>query len=152
MSPAAKDSVQISAHEELIDSLKALNIQPLSRDAAEALDASDPLKHLRNEFNIPLVPRSAHENCDADEKCIYMCGNSLGLQPKNTAYLMKQELDTWAQMGVLAHFQHPYDRPWVSIEKQVVGGCAKLCGTNKYYCGIKASITNNENNYRCMFG
>lgn len=97
MIPVTKNA-QLTANEELTATLNSLKIQPLSQEAAEALDASDSLSHMRDEFNIPLVPSSSHGNCDANQKCIYMCGNSLGLQPKNTSVLMKQELDTWAQM------------------------------------------------------
>ena len=98
MIPVTNETLRLTAHEELTAILSALKIQPLSQEAAAALDASDSLSHMREEFNIPLVPKTSHGNCDANEKCIYMCGNSLGLQPKNTAELMKQELDTWAQM------------------------------------------------------
>ena len=39
---------------------------------ARALDASDPLAHLRERFHLP-------------ENQLYLCGHSLGLQPKATA-------------------------------------------------------------------
>ena len=32
--------------------------------------------------------------------CLYFCGNSLGLQPKQTRTLVIQELDKWQQMYV----------------------------------------------------
>ena len=37
---------------------------------------------------------------EADAECTYLCGNSLGLQPKNTRTLINQELDVW-QNGYL---------------------------------------------------
>ena len=48
-------------------------------EKAKTLDENDPLKHLRERFNIPL----ARNTCDIskiedDRKCIYLNGNSLG--------------------------------------------------------------------------
>ena len=35
---------------------------------------------------------------DGNDRCVYFCGNSLGLQPKETKTLVNQELDKWAKM------------------------------------------------------
>ena len=35
---------------------------------------------------------------DGEEECVYLCGNSLGLQPKEVSTLVHEELDKWAQM------------------------------------------------------
>ena len=43
---------------------------------AKLLDKEDKISHLRNDFHIP----KDHN----DNEWIYMCGNSLGLQPKLT--------------------------------------------------------------------
>lgn len=37
---------------------------------------------------------------DSEVDCIYFCGNSLGLQPKQAGTLVNQELDKWQQMYV----------------------------------------------------
>ena len=39
-----------------------------------------------------------------DEKCIYMCGQSLGLKPKNVNDYINDVLDTWGTSGVHSHF------------------------------------------------
>jgi kynureninase len=31
-----------------------------------------------------------------EEHCVYLCGHSLGLQPKNTKKLIEEELQVWA--------------------------------------------------------
>ena len=67
----------------------------MSPDFAKKLDEVDPLASFRSEFNIPLardVIKKANENkteqvdllggVDSKKECIYMTGNSLGLQPK----------------------------------------------------------------------
>jgi len=37
---------------------------------------------------------------DKEVDCIYFCGNSLGLQPKQARTLVNQEMDKWQQMYV----------------------------------------------------
>lgn len=49
------------------------------------------------------------------EHCLYFCGNSLGLQPKNVRKYIGEELDKWSEYGVEAHFK-PI-RPWVSFDE-----------------------------------
>ena len=74
--------------------------------------------NLRNDFVFPSVQsirqtalKDNHgSNDQSDEKassleiglesnspCVYMIGNSLGLQPKNTRKLLNEELDVWSE-------------------------------------------------------
>ena len=39
-----------------------------------------------------------------DEECIYMCGQSLGLKPKNVNEYVNEVLDVWGASGVHSHF------------------------------------------------
>lgn len=41
---------------------------------------------------------------DNEVDCMYFCGNSLGLQPKQARTLVIQELDKWQQMYVCAMY------------------------------------------------
>ena len=41
---------------------------------------------------------------DNGEPYVYLCGNSLGLQPKSTKEAIAQELEDWKQYGVEGHF------------------------------------------------
>ena len=52
-------------------------------DFAIAMDESDPLKEFRERFFFP-----KHSAGD----CIYLCGHSLGLQPKTASAYIQQEL------------------------------------------------------------
>jgi kynureninase len=65
-----------------------------SLEFAIALDK----KHgsFRQDFYIPTVRQVAPSSSD-DSECVYLCGNSLGLQPKRTQELITQELDVWAK-------------------------------------------------------
>jgi len=67
-----------------------------SLDFARYLDATDPLRSFRDRFHIPL--RNGR-------KLAYLCGNSLGLQPKTARAALEQELDTWQHLGVEGWFQ-----------------------------------------------
>ncbi|HTD39246.1 MAG TPA: hypothetical protein VK671_01410, partial [Mucilaginibacter sp.] len=63
---------------------------------AETLDAQDELGHFRNEFLIP-----QHNGRDT----IYLCGNSLGLQPKSAEKYLNTQLATWKDLAVEGWFQ-----------------------------------------------
>lgn len=85
---------------------------------ARELDARDALCAYREEFHIPRGPDGA--------SCIYLCGNSLGLQPKGVRGLMEQELEEWARLGVDAHFRgrspwYPYHEQFREVGARLVG-------------------------------
>lgn len=56
----------------------------------------------------------------------YFCGHSLGLQPKNAASYIQQELDRWAQLGVDGHFVG--DPAWMDFHEVLAGPSAYLVG------------------------
>ena len=70
---------------------------------AKQLDQNDTLAHFRSQFHIP---KDKNGN-----DLIYFCGNSLGLQPKNTKSYIDQELDDWARLGVEGHTEGK--NPWL---------------------------------------
>lgn len=73
-----------------------------TRAFARSLDRADSLSHFRKQFHIPQVKGKAS---------IYLCGNSLGLQPRSTEKWLKEELNDWARLGVEGHFHAK--RPWL---------------------------------------
>jgi kynureninase len=58
---------------------------------ADAMDAKDPLRSFRDEFHFPVVPDTATHRAPGS-KTIYLCGNSLGLQPAYTDKYVTEEL------------------------------------------------------------
>lgn len=88
------------------------------RTYAEQQDAEDPLAPLRDAFHLP-------RRSDGSS-AVYLCGHSLGLQPKGVAELLQEELSAWAHLGVDAHFQAR--RPWVSYHELLAPGLARLTG------------------------
>ena len=87
-------------------------------DFALSLDAKDELRKYRNEFHIPLQKN--------EEEHIYMCGNSLGLQPKRTKEYLNQELEDWATFGVEGHFHAK--NPWMPYHEFLTESYAKIVG------------------------
>jgi len=88
-----------------------------SIDYARRQDAGDPLAIYREEFHIPP---------GADGDCIYLCGNSLGLQPREVQQLMDEELEAWRELGVEGHFRAA--RPWMAYHEQLAHPLAALVG------------------------
>lgn len=76
---------------------------PLSdRALALALDNSDPLAALRDEYNIP----------GASEGAAYVCAHALGPQPKKVGALLQEEVNAWATVGIHGHTNHPTGKHW----------------------------------------
>ena len=89
-------------------------------DRARELDAVDPLARFREQFHFP---------DDAEGKpCLYFCGNSLGLQPKNVQDIVDEELTAWRQRAVDAHFEG--ERPWYSYHERFAAPLARLVGAH----------------------
>ncbi|KAJ9649561.1 Kynureninase (L-kynurenine hydrolase) [Coniosporium tulheliwenetii] len=124
-------------------------------DYAQSLDAKDPLRHLRDEFHIPtkadlkrkkLEPDDEDDNPEALESCTYLCGNSLGLQPKRTFDYIYKYLSTWATKGVYGHFKELEDAmspPWVHMDDAVKGQTAKIVGALPSEVAVMESLTVN---------
>jgi kynureninase len=89
----------------------------LDAAGAKALDAADELAPFAAEF---------HQPAGSGRKSIYLCGHSLGLQPKSAARYVEQELDDWRRLGVLGH--HAAARPWIPYHEQAAAPLAALIG------------------------
>lgn len=82
------------------------------------MDGQDPLRDFRARFHIPQSP--------AGGDCVYLCGNSLGLQPKDTRDALLQELEDWKNLGVEGHFQAR--NPWLPYHEFLTESYARLVG------------------------
>ncbi len=85
---------------------------------ARRLDAADPLASMRAQFLMPRGP-------DGREQ-LYLCGNSLGLQPRRAAALVNEVLTSWAQRAVEGHFHG--EHPWYPYHEFVREPGARLVG------------------------
>eukprot|EP01135_Chromosphaera_perkinsii_P003241 Nk52_evm16s239 gene=Nk52_evmTU16s239 len=107
------------------------------KEFAEFLDAHDELRHLRDEYFIPPMTAKGGKSKDS----IYMCGNSLGLMPKNTEEAVKTEMEKWKNVGVEGHFTGEY--PWVSIGELPVENMAKVVGASPEEVVLMNTLTVN---------
>lgn len=88
---------------------------------AQTLDAADPLAGFRAQFAWPAGRDGA--------PAIYLCGHSLGLMPLAARRCVQQELDDWAQLGVLGH--HDARRAWIGYAEQLAPALARLTGARE---------------------
>ena len=84
------------------------------------MDSKDELRNFRNQYHIP-----KKEGKDA----IYFCGNSLGLQPKEAAGLVENEMNRWRDLGVEGHFKGEW--PWTQYHKAVVHPAMDIVGAKE---------------------
>jgi kynureninase len=91
-----------------------------SLDAAGAreMDQADELADYRERFHIPRQP--------GGEEVVYLCGNSLGLEPKSTRSYVERELLAWERLGVKGHFHGP--EAWMPYHKLLTEQTARLVG------------------------
>jgi kynureninase len=89
-----------------------------TKEFAAAQTARDPLAHFRERFHIPKMPDGSD--------CIYLCGQSLGLQPKSAREYVEQELQDWARLGVDAHLQAR--NPWMPYHELLTAPISRLAG------------------------
>ena len=84
------------------------------------MDSKDELRNFRDQYHIP-----KKEGKDA----IYFCGNSLGLQPKEAAGLVENEMNRWRDLGVEGHFKGEW--PWTQYHKAVVHAAMDIVGAKE---------------------
>ena len=104
-----------------------------SIEFAKALDRTDPLKTFRNQFHIP-------KHTDGEEK-IYLCGNSLGLQPTNTQKYIQKELDGWAKFGVDGHTEA--EHAWMPYHEFLTEKMSKIVGAKPQEVVVMNTLTTN---------
>ncbi len=104
-----------------------------SLDYAKQQDITDSLAKFRNKFHIP-------KNANGEE-LIYLCGNSLGLQPKITSDYIKLVLDDWAKFGVEGHTVAEF--PWLPYHEFLTENMAKIVGAKPSEVVVMNTLTTN---------
>ena len=100
---------------------------------AGRLDAEDPLRAFRDRFLLP-------QRSDGSAQ-IYLCGHSLGLEPRGVRPLIEQELSQWASLGVDGHFHGK--APWYSYHELLRDAGARLVGALPHEVVFMNSLTVN---------
>ncbi len=100
---------------------------------ASEMDARDPLAPFREEFHIPPAPDG--------NPSVYLCGHSLGLQPKRAREYIETELEDWAKLAVEAHFRGR--NPWMPYHRLLTANMARVVGAEPDEVVVMNSLTAN---------
>ncbi len=103
-----------------------------SAEFAARLDEQDELKSFREDFLIP-----QHHGKDI----IYLCGNSLGLQPKAAQQELTRQLANWQNLAVEGWFQG--NEPWLAYHQQLLPTLADILGAQPVELTVMNSLTVN---------
>ena len=91
-------------------------------DFARSLDQNDPLSAFQDRFHLP------HRN---GQRLRYLCGNSLGLQPKAIRAALDDELAVWQNLAVEGWFEQDEavrNKPWLTIHERSKPALAHIVG------------------------
>jgi kynureninase len=105
----------------------------LDLERARTLDAADPLSDWRDEFHFPDDPSGA--------RAIYLCGNSLGLQPRQAVTEVARVLADWQRLAVLGH--HGGSAHWLTYQDVLAPSLGRLVGAAPEEVTAMASLTIN---------
>ncbi|MEP6646431.1 MAG: kynureninase [Saprospiraceae bacterium] len=86
----------------------------------------------RDLFHIPVIN---------GKESVYLCGNSLGLQPKKVKEYVNEELDDWATLGVEGHLHARH--PWLPYHEFLTKSMSTLVGANLSEVVVMNSLTVN---------
>jgi kynureninase len=101
--------------------------------AARARDAADPAAARRAEFHFPRRPDGA--------EVVYLCGNSLGLQPRRAGGDVAAFMAEWQRLGVLGY--HDATADWLNLHERLAPTAAELAGARQAEVVVMNSLTIN---------
>ncbi|MGB5321002.1 kynureninase [Lutimonas sp.] len=104
-----------------------------TKEFAHQMDSTDPLRSYRDQFYFP-----KHTN---GEQAIYLCGNSLGLQPKSAKRYIEAVLHDWRYLGVKGHFEG--EHPFTTYHEVLGEQMARIVGGRKEEVVAMNSLTVN---------
>jgi kynureninase len=112
-----------------------------SLEAARARDAADPATSRRGEFHFP-------RQADGGE-VLYLCGNSLGLQPRRAAEDVMAFMTEWQRLGVLGY--HDPEADWLNLHERLAPTAAALAGARLPEVVVMNSLTINLHLFMASF-
>lgn len=104
-----------------------------SPDFARQLDAQDPLRGFQDRFHLPPGPDG--------QPAVYLCGNSLGLQPKSARPAVELEFQSWQEHAVEGHFREPSQ--WMHYHETLTAASARLVGARPLEVVVMNNLTVN---------
>lgn len=103
-----------------------------SENFAMEMDHADGLSSFRQRFYIPEIN---------GRECIYLTGNSLGLQPKTAREYVEQEFLDWQNLGVEGHIHAK--NPWLYYHHFLTKQTAALVGAKEKEVVVMNNLTVN---------
>lgn len=103
-----------------------------SSEYAQQADALDELAGFKKQFHFP-----KHNGKD----CIYFCGNSLGLQPRNVEQAVQTELTSWKEQAIGGYFGGA--NPWLYYQDYLKPSLARIVGCNENEVTVMNALTVN---------
>ena len=91
-----------------------------SIEFALELDKKDPLASYQDKFYFPIQNNG--------DKYIYLCGNSLGLQSKNTEEFVQQELEDWKALELKGIYT---PKTWLPYHEFLSSSYSKIVGAKE---------------------
>jgi len=102
-------------------------------EMARALDREDELRGFRDRFWIPPFRGNASQ--------VYLCGHSLGLQPRGAAAAVEGEMQSWRHRAVAGHFRG--EPAWLEYADGLAEGMAELVGARAHEVTVMNTLTVN---------
>jgi len=102
-------------------------------ESARELDRQDELRDYRNAFWIPRRREGGDQ--------VYLCGHSLGLQPRTAASAIETEMQRWRELAVSGHFRG--DPAWIEFGDELAEVLAALVGAESGEVTVMNTLTVN---------
>lgn len=129
-------------------------LKMFGRDEALELDREDLLSYLRSEFVYPTKQDLKSATLADDLKslkadstpALYLCGNSLGLQPKRASIRVSEHMTAWAKKGVYGHFKNHSDsslKGFLEMDAQAATMIAPIVGALPHEVAIAETLSAN---------
>jgi len=96
---------------------------------AQRRDREDELQGFRSRFYFPSATP------------VYFCGNSLGLQPRDTEAYIRQELTDWRELAIGGYWQAR--NPWMTYPQTLRGPLSRLAGCGEDEVTVMNALTVN---------
>lgn len=141
----AQDPLRQFREEFIIPSKQDLKRKSLAEDHSTYIQSLSDLLAPPHHTYILTSPPIEHNEA-SDERCIYLCGNSLGVQPRSTQRYIEQYLRTWATKGVTGHFVPHEDEllpPFVDVDTAASKLMAPIVGASHNEVAVMGTLTAN---------
>lgn len=115
-----------------------------SLEYAQLSDRQDLLRNFRSRFHFPLASRTPDHLAPGDQssrEAIYFCGNSLGLQPRDTEAAILQELKDWKDFAIGGFTQAK--NPWLTYQEPLRAPLSRIVGAEEDEITVMNALTIN---------